>query len=158
MFLLPEVLRAKDRLAGGLVDPEETMRTTGFTAGQRNGGSDAGKGVVGHCLQGKPSPVRRPWNRDAARQGRLALPIPHRPVRAERIGCSRGRRPRRFVLRLLRAGLDAAGYNNTDGEVNRQRRREPVLLCGSTLAEDQSLLRSLRTMRSLRLANPGVGG
>lgn len=69
-----------------------------------------------------------------------------------------GRRPRRFVLRLHRAGLDAAGYNNADGEVHPHERREPFLLCGRTLEEDRSLLRSLRSMRSLRLTNPGIGG
>ena len=41
----PEPFSPKDRLAGGLVDPEETLGTTGFTVEQRNGGSDAGKGV-----------------------------------------------------------------------------------------------------------------
>lgn len=79
----PEPFSPKDRLVDSLVGPEKTLRAVGFTVDQRNGGSDAGKGVVGHCLQvGRTVPVSRPWDRDAARQGRLALPDWHRTVRA----------------------------------------------------------------------------
>ena len=48
---LPEPSRSEDQHRSGQVESAKMLGAAGLTAGQRNGGSDAGKGVVGYCLQ-----------------------------------------------------------------------------------------------------------
>jgi hypothetical protein len=43
---LPTTLRAEGLLADGSVGPGKALLAAGFTARQRTGGSDAGKGLV----------------------------------------------------------------------------------------------------------------